>query len=161
MADKNVTVQVDVDAEDSKVKAIDEELKRLKQQQLQLKIDANKSDLQEVETRIKNLKTFIETANTGNVNFHVDDEEIKKAEAELEALESKKLNLQIAVADDELTKARAEEEALNTTANVEIAVDDSAVQGALQNINDGINQTKQGLGELKQGYAIRAEQSIP
>ena len=153
MADKQVTVKVDVDADDSKVKAIDEELQRLKMQRLQLKIDAQQSELQETEKRIESLKIFLDTVNTGNTNIHINDEDIVKAEQELESLESKKLNLQIAVADDELTQAKAEEEALNTTANVDIAVDDSAVQGAMQNINDGINQTKQGLGELAQGFS--------
>ncbi len=152
MADKQVTVKVDVDADDSKVKAIDEELQRLKMQRLQLKIDAQQSELQETEKRIESLKIFLDTVNTGNTNIHINDEDIVKAEQELESLESKKLNLQIAVADDELTQAKAEEEALNTTANVDIAVDDSAVQGAMQNINDGINQTKQGLSELAQGF---------
>jgi len=152
MADKRVTVKVDVDAEDSKVKAIDAELQRLKMQRLQLKIDAQQSELQETEKRIESLKIFLDNVNTGNTNIHINDEDIVKAEQELESLESKKLNLQIAVADDELTQAKAEEEALNTTANVDIAVDDSAVQGAMQNINDGINQTKQGLSELAQGF---------
>lgn len=151
MADKNVKIQVDVDADDSKVKAIDEELNRLKQQRLQLKIDANKSELEETENRIKSLKIFLDNVNTGNTNIHIDDSEIEKAEKELEALESEKLNLQIAVATDELTNAKAQEEELNDTAHVDIDVDDAAVQGAMQNINDGINQAKQGLSELGQG----------
>lgn len=152
MADKNVKLQVDIETNDSKIKTLDQELNRLKQQQLQIKIDANKAELQEVETRMRNLKIFLETANTGNVNFRVDDSAIEKAEAELEALQSKQLNLQIAVADNELSHAKAEEEALNTTANVDIAVNDAAVQGAMQNIQDGVNQAKQGLGELANGF---------
>ena len=152
MADKNVKLQVDIETNDSKIRAIDDELRRLKQQQLQIKIDANKAELQEVETRMKNLKTFLETANTGNVNFRVDDSAIEKAEAELEALQSKQLNLQIAVADDELSHAKAEEEALNGSASFGIDVNDAAVQGAMQNIQDGVNQAKQGLGELANGF---------
>ena len=153
MPSKEVTVKVGTDVDDSKVKALEDEIERLKLQRLQLKIDANKSELEETENRINGLKIFLDNVNTGNTNIHIDDSEIEKAEKELEALESEKLNLQLSVADDELTKAKAEEEALNDTAHVDIDVDDSAVQGALQNINDGINQTKQGLGELKEGFA--------
>ena len=146
MADKKVTVQVDVDADDSKVKAIDAELQRLKMQRLQLNIDANKEKLAEIESQIEGIDAVIETS------VDLSDEELQELSKEMEQLQSQKVNLQIAVADDELTQARAEEEALNTTANVDIAVDDSAVQGAMQNINDGINQTKQGLSELAQGF---------
>ena len=75
MADKKVTVQVDVDAEDSKVKAIDEELRRLKQQRLQLKIDAGKDELEEAEAKIKGLKTFLDNVNHSNTNIHINDDE--------------------------------------------------------------------------------------
>ena len=149
MADKKVTVQVDVDAEDSKVKAIDEELRRLKQQRLQLKIDAGKDELEEAEAKIKGLKTFLDNVNHSNTNIHINDDDIEKAEKELEALESKKLDLQISVADDELAHAKAEEEALNTTAQVDIEVDESAVQTAMNNLSDGLSRAKAGVGELK------------
>ena len=151
MASKEVTVKVGTDVDDSKVKALEDEIERLKLQRLQLKIDANKESLSETEARIQQLKTFL--SQDLPLGCKLDDSEIQKAAAELEQLESQKLNLQLSVADDELTKAKAEEEALNDTAHVDIDVDDSAVQGALQNINDGINQTKQGLGELKEGFA--------
>lgn len=152
MADKRVTLQIDTELNDSKIKTLDQELNRLKQQQLQLKIDANVAELQKAEERIKNLKIFLDTANTGNVNFHIDDSDIIKAEKELEALQSKHLNLQIAVADGELQQAKAEEEALNGSAQFSIDVDDASAQGAMQNIQDGINQAKQGLGELASGF---------
>lgn len=148
MADERVTLQVDTEVNDSKIKAIDEELNRLKQQQLQLRIAANTSRLTEVNTEIENAKTKLSELK-GKAD--VDDADIKKVEKELESLESEKINLQISVADDELTKAKAEEEALNTTAHVGIEVDDAAVQGAMQNIQSGLDDVKAGFSEVAQG----------
>ena len=152
MAGKEVTVQVNAEVNDSKVKELDAEVNRLKQQQLQLRIDANSAELKDTESRIKNLKIFLDNVNTGNTNIHIDDSQIQKAKEELASLEGKKLNLEIAVAKDELASAKAEEEALNGTAHFDVDVDGTAVQGAMQNITDGISQAKQGLGELADGF---------
>lgn len=147
MASKEVQVKVDTDVEDSKVKALEEEIQRLKLQRLQLNIDANTAKIAEIQEKIEGIDLLLEAG------VDLDDEELDKLAAEMESLQSQKLALEISVADDELTKAKAEEEELNTTAQVDIDVDESAIQGAMQNINDGINQTKQGLSDLAGAFS--------
>ena len=146
---KEYRVQVLTNVDDSEVKGLESLIDDLKMQQLQLRIKTNTSRLDEVNTEIENAKAKLADLK-GKAD--VDDSDIKKVETELAQLESEKINLQIAVAKDELTQAKAEEEALNTTAHVDIEVNDTAVQGAMQNINEGINQTKQGLSEVADGF---------
>ena len=147
MPSKEVKVKVGTDVEDSKVKALEEEIQRLKLQRLQLNIDANTAKIAEIQEKIEGIDLLLEAG------VDLDDEELDKLAAEMESLQSQKLALEISVADDELTKAKAEEEELNTTAQVDIDVDESAIQGAMQNINDGINQTKQGLSDLAGAFS--------
>lgn len=152
MADKKVTVQVDTDVDDSKVKTLEQELNRIKQERLQLKIDANSAELKETEQRINGLKTFLENSKLQNIPLNINDEDIRKAEAELDALESKRLNLQMNVATDELAKAKSEEESLNGSAQFDIDVNDTAVQTAMTNLQQGINDVKAGFGEVASGF---------
>ena len=142
-SDKQVEVKVLTDVEGlEKVTAIEDHIRKIKMEKLQLQIDANTSKLKETEKRIESLKIFLDTVNTGNTNINIDDSQIRKAEAELEALESEKIDLALAVEKDSLEHARAEVEELDgTTVDVE-------VQAAMQNFTQGVQQAKQGVDEL-------------
>lgn len=154
MADKKVEIEVVTDEDLSGVQAIDKELHRLKAERLQLKIDAGTEQLNQVSAKLDETKARLEYLQQMRIQQHItfEDDEIKGVAAEVDALQSKKLELQIAVADDQLHKAKEEEEALNGSAKFNIDVDDSATQQAMQNINDGISQAKQGVGELASGF---------
>lgn len=155
---KEITVKVATNVDDSQVQRVEDKINEINRKKLQLNVDAKQEALAETEHRIKSLKTFIETANTSNVNFHIDDTEILKAKDELEQLESKIPKLQFDVEDAEIKQAKYELDQIDDTpVKVEMNVDDTAVQTAMSNIQDGINQTKQGLNELGQGFGTILE----
>lgn len=89
---------------------------------------------------------------TINVVANVEDGEVQALDQLIENIKNETAVVDVDVEDGEIDSAKAKEETLNTTAQVDIDVDDSAVQGAMQNINDGINQTKQGLSDLASGF---------
>ena len=145
MADKKVTVKVDTDVNLEKVKSLEDNIRRIKKEKLQLKIDADTEKLNETEKRIKSLKTFLDNVNTiaGNTNIKINDRQIQKVEAELESLESEKINIELAIEKSKLDSAKSEIEELD---GKEINVD---AQMSMQNITQGIQIAKQGLMDLK------------
>ena len=87
----------------------------------------------------------------------VDMGEVESLDQLIEDIKSKTVGVDVDVEDGEIDTAKEKEEGLNTTAEVDIKVDDTAVQTSMQNIQDGINQTKQGLTELGQGFGTVME----
>ena len=78
----------------------------------------------------------------------VDDKQVKALEDLLNDLADKVVGFEVSVEDGELDSALDKEEELNTTAEVDIEVDDSAVQLAMQNIKDGFSTIKQSVSEM-------------
>ena len=78
----------------------------------------------------------------------VDDKQVKALEDLLKDLADKGVGFEVSVEDGELDSALDKEEELNTTAEVDIEVDDSAVQLAMQNIKDGFSTIKQSVSEM-------------
>ena len=78
----------------------------------------------------------------------VDDKQVKALEDLLNDLADKGVGFEVSVEDGELDSALDKEEELNTTAEVDIEVDDSAVQLAMQNIKDGFSTIKQSVSEM-------------
>ena len=76
---------------------------------------------------------------TINVVANVEDGEVQGLEQLIENIKNETAVVDVNVEDGEVLSTDAEIENLNQTAQVDIEVDDSAVQGAMQNINDGIN----------------------
>lgn len=87
----------------------------------------------------------------------VEDGEVQNLDQLIEDIKNEAVNVDVEVEDGDIDTAKAKEEELNTTAQIDIEVDDTAVQTAMGNIQDGINQTKQGLGELGQGFGTVLE----
>ena len=96
---------------------------------------------------------------TINVVANVEDGEVQGLEQLIENIKNETAVVDVNVEDGEVLSTDAEIENLNQTAQVDIEVNDSAVQGAMQNINDGINQAKQGIGEIAAGMGEALEAS--
>lgn len=96
---------------------------------------------------------------TINVVANVEDGEVQGLEQLIENIKNETTVVDVNVEDGEVLSTDAEIENLNQTAHVDIDVDDAAVQGAMQNINDGINQAKQGIGEIAAGMGEALEAS--
>ena len=78
----------------------------------------------------------------------VDDEQVKELEALLDSLADKVVGFEVAVEDGEIDGALEKEDELNTTAEVDIEVNDAGIQVAMQNIKDGFSSIKQGASEV-------------
>ncbi|MBR1610232.1 MAG: hypothetical protein IJ672_01895, partial [Methanobrevibacter sp.] len=146
---KNVKIKLETEANLQRVQALEDKIKQIKKEKLQLEIDANTSKLQETENRIQSLKIFLDNVNTGNTNIHIDDSEIKKAEQELDSLESEKIELQLAVETGKLDSAKAEIEDLDGT-TIDIDVNNITAMEAVEQISSGFDRLKQGAGEVGQ-----------
>ena len=68
----------------------------------------------------------------------VDDGQVKALEELLDSLADKVVGFEVAVEDGEIDGALEKEDELNTTAEVDIEVNDAGIQVAMQNIKDGI-----------------------
>lgn len=78
----------------------------------------------------------------------VDDGQVKALEDLLDSLADKVVGFEVAVEDGEIDGALEKEEELNTTAEVDIEVNDAGIQVAMQNIKDGFSSIKQGASEV-------------
>lgn len=78
----------------------------------------------------------------------VDDKQVKELEDLLNSLADKVVGFEVAVEDGELDSAKEKEEELNTTAEVDIEVNDAGIQVAMQNIKDGFSTIKQSVSEI-------------
>ena len=78
----------------------------------------------------------------------VDDKQVKELEDLLNSLADKVVGFEVAVEDGGLDSAKEKEDELNTTAEVDIEVNDAGIQVAMQNIKDGFSSIKQGASEV-------------
>ncbi len=141
MPQKEVKIKVATDVELEKVKALEDNIKQIKREKLQLEINTNTSRLEEVKSKIGTVKDELKSLK-GKAD--VDDSQVKKLELELESLESEKIDLELAIETGQLEKVRAEiEEIDDTTIDIDANM-------SMQNIAQGITQAKQGISELKE-----------
>ena len=141
---KQVQVKVATDVEDSEVEALEKKVDDLKKKKLQMKLEADTKKLDETQKKIEGLKVFLDNVGNKNVPINIDDEQIQKAQAELEDLENDVVDLEIKVADGELKAAKELEETLTDTAEVTIDVDDGEVRSASEEI-EGLSNKLMGI----------------
>ena len=151
MVQKEVKVKVATDVDLKKVEALEDHVRKLKAERLQLKIEAETNQLntvtqklQEAEselTRLQSMKTVL--------NLDVDDNLIDKAAAEVQSLREQKINLEIAVESDKLDAAKDKVEELDDT-NIDIQLNNQSVMQGIDQISQGFDRLKQGASELKQ-----------
>lgn len=94
-------------------------------------------------------------ANKVEIEIDVDvnnEEAIKKLMDQLEQLKASadEVNVDVKVEDGEVDAAKEKEEELSTTEEVNIEVNETAVQNAIQNISQGFATLKQGASEVGQ-----------
>ena len=132
MADEEIKVKIVTETDTTKVDALEKKVEDLKKIKLQQKLDVDSSELKEAQERVKSLETFLESAKSNsNIPITITDDDIKNAEAELEALKEKTIDLELKVAKGELETAKAEVESLNgKSAEVKVDVDDSEIKSA-------------------------------
>lgn len=140
--DKEIKVRVATDVEMEKVKALEQELERLKQEKIQLKINADKQALTSINNEIDKCKQEIKSLSSTPVEAKANKEQIDELVAKIEGLEQKKVDLELAVADQELKDAESEVEQLDGK--------EINLQLATGNIMQGIQVAKQGISELKE-----------
>ena len=78
----------------------------------------------------------------------VDDGQVKALEDLLDSLADKVVGFEVAVEDGEIDGALEKEDELNTTAEVDIEVNDAGIQVAMQNIKEGFSTIKQSVSEI-------------
>ena len=88
---------------------------------------------------------------TITVVTEVEDGKVKDLDALIDSIKNEVANVDVNVEDGEIDSAKQKEEDLNGTAEVEVKVDDTAVQTAMTNIQSGLNDVKAGFGEVAQG----------
>ena len=154
MPEKKVEVKVATDVELEKVRALEDTIRKLKQEKLELDIEARTEELEATEKRIESLKTFLDSVNGDSVNIplNVTDDDIKKAEAELEQLESEKIDLEIAVESGKLDAAKSEIEALDDT-TIDVDLNNQTALQAIDQISQGFDRLKTGVFELKDAFS--------
>ena len=84
---------------------------------------------------------------------------IKELMDQLEELKASadEVNVDVKVEDEEIDAAKEKEKELSTTEEVDIEVDDNAVQNAMQNISQGFATIKQGAAEFGQVFGAALE----
>ena len=89
----------------------------------------------------------------------VEDGEVQNLDQLIEDIKSEAIGLDVEVEDGDIDTAKAKEEELNTTAQVDIKVNDTDVQTAMSNIQSGLNDVKAGFGEIATGMTDALESS--
>ena len=153
MADKQVSVKVVTEKDLAGVQAIEDKVKQLQQQKLQLQIDANTSRLDEVNSRIDAAKAKLSDLK-GKAD--VDDSELKQVETEISQLESEKIDLQLSIETDKLKQAQSEAEKLDDT-NIDLNVNNISAMEAIDQIGQGFDRLKQGAGEVAEQMGVMLE----
>ena len=158
MVQKEVKVKVATDVDLKKVEALEDHVRKLKAERLQLKIEAETNQLntvtqklQEAEselTRLQSMKTVL--------NLDVDDNLIDKAAAEVQSLREQKINLEIAVESDKLDAAKDKVEELDDT-NIDIQLNNQSVMQGIDQISQGFDRLKQGASEIGEKMSVALE----
>ena len=144
---KDVNIKVETEAKLQEVQALENKINEIKRQKLKLDIDANTEKLQETENRIQGLKTFLDNVNHSNTPIHIDDSQIKKAEQELDALESEKIDIELAIEKGKLDSVKTEVEDLDGT-TIDVDVNNISAMEAVDQIGQGFDRLKQGASEV-------------
>ena len=115
----DIDIDINADASDievaaQKLKSLEDNVRRLKNEKIQQKIDVDTAKLEDANKRMDDLKNFLDVAKSGaNIPINITDNDIRKAEAELDSLEQKQVDLQLAVESSKLKQAQAEVEELD------------------------------------------------
>ena len=88
---------------------------------------------------------------TITVVTEVEDGKVKDLDALIDSIKNEVANVDVNVEDGEIDSARQKEEELNDTAEVDIEVNDTAVQTSMANIQSGLNDIKAGFSDVAQG----------
>ena len=139
VAKKEVKIEVVADAKYDKIEELENHIKKLENEKINLEINTATEKLNETQSKIESLKN-----QRANLEVGVDDEEINKINAEIADLSMESINLQIQMDSSELKKAKAEVDELD---NSSVDID---LQLGMQNFSQGLSQAKQGISELKQ-----------
>lgn len=104
---KEITVRIKGDVEDSELKTLENEIRKIKNERLQLKIDANNSELRAIDNQIDELQT--ELSQIHPLNIKVDPaarEEAERLKREIQELENDRVNIKLDIDEAELNQAK-------------------------------------------------------
>ena len=151
MPDKKVEVEVNADVQDSEVEALEDTIRRIKLQKIQMDIDANTAKLDEINKKIEGIDNVIETT------VDLSDEELEELKTELAQLESDKLDIQLDLEKGKLEQVKSEIDSLDDEP-IKPQVDNIAAMESIEQIGQGFDRLKQGATEIgeKMGVALEA-----
>ena len=138
--DGNIRVRVATDVEMEEVRALEDELNRLKKEKIQLNLQADKQALTSINNEIDKCKQEIQSLSSTPIEAKANSQQINDLVAKIEELQGKKVDLELKVADQELKNAESE---VNEIDGKEINL-----QLATANIMAGLQVVKQGVSEL-------------
>ena len=150
MANKKVTLDVAVKADDKEVDVLEQKLKsakqranELKQQKIQMKIDADSSKLEEVRAKADQLRAELQSTFNHAYMTHtdVDMEKVHELQAQIEELDGKAISLEANIEKGKVDALQGQIENMNgKTVTVNTATDNSGLEG-MQNKLVGIAGT--------------------
>lgn len=139
--EKQVKIKVATDVDLEKVKALEDEVNRLKRQRLEFDIQANTDKLSEIQSKINSIEKTIET------RVDLSDEELQQLKSELAALESDKLDIQLDIEQSKLEATKSEIDALEDDP-INLDLDTSNAMAAIEQIGQGFDRLKAGAAEI-------------
>ena len=147
-SNKKVTLEVAVKTQEAQIDALERKVERLRQQKLQMKIDADTQALDAVSQKLKNAESKLSGL---KAKVDVDDSEIETAEREVEQLKQEQINLQLRVEEAALDELQSKKDAIEADEiNVQLN-NQSAMQG-LEQIADGFSRIKSAASEVGQEF---------
>lgn len=158
MADKEFKVKVATEPDLKGVEAIENRIQKIKQEQIQLRLNAKTEQLDQANQRIEYLKRTIAglEAVPPHLGIEVDESEVQALKTELANLEHKTAQLQLDVEKGELEATKSEIEALDGE-EIEVQLRNQSAMEALDQIGQGFDRLKQGAGELKEQFGTILE----
>lgn len=140
---EDITVKIGTVIDDTDVKGLEDKLADLQAQQLQIQLDADSSELEEVQNRIDEINDKL-------LEPDLDNTEILELENELEELQQKEIDLQIKVAKEELEQAKQDMEELEEeTSTLDDLISAGIGVGSFAALSDEIWQCIDSAGQFE------------
>jgi len=135
----------------SGVEALENRIKQIKNEKIQLRIDAKTEELNSVNQKIEQVKRSIAglEAVPAHIGVDIDKSEIESLKVELKNLEAKSAKLDLDIEMDKLNQAKDKVDDLDDT-EIDVDINNISAMAALEQIGQGFDRLKQGAREVGQ-----------
>lgn len=145
---KQYEVKVNAKVDDGEVKGLEQELKRIQNEKIQLKINAKNDEIKSIDSEIESLKMHINALASGKIPIDMDLGAIAEAQDKIDALEGRKAQLMLDVEESELRQAQAEIEELDGR-TIDVDINNVSTLQGIESIKSGIDGVVSGASEAK------------